>query len=51
MHEMARRKSVRYGLAAMCVGVGQGAALIVERVGDDEWETLLAAGDTTEQLG
>ncbi|MAF11994.1 acetyl-CoA C-acyltransferase [Candidatus Poribacteria bacterium] len=50
-HEMARRESVRYGLAAMCVGVGQGAALIVERVGDDEWEALLAAGNTTEQVG
>jgi acetyl-CoA C-acetyltransferase len=26
------RESARYGLATMCVGVGQGAALIVERV-------------------
>jgi acetyl-CoA C-acetyltransferase len=29
IHEMRRRKS-RYGLATMCVGVGQGAALIYE---------------------
>jgi len=31
-HEMARRKA-RYGLATMCVGMGQGAATILERVG------------------
>jgi 3-oxoadipyl-CoA thiolase len=29
LHEMRRRKS-RYGLATMCVGVGQGAAIIYE---------------------
>ncbi|RYY56874.1 MAG: acetyl-CoA C-acyltransferase [Chitinophagaceae bacterium] len=29
LHEMKRRK-VRYGLATMCVGVGQGAAIIYE---------------------
>ncbi|MFN8266072.1 MAG: thiolase family protein, partial [Chitinophagaceae bacterium] len=29
LHEMKRRKS-RYGLATMCVGVGQGAAVIYE---------------------
>jgi 3-oxoadipyl-CoA thiolase len=29
LHEMKRRKS-RYGLATMCVGVGQGAAIIYE---------------------
>jgi acetyl-CoA acetyltransferase family protein len=29
LHEMQRRKS-RYGLATMCVGVGQGAAMIFE---------------------
>lgn len=29
LHEMRRRKS-RYGLASMCVGVGQGAAIIFE---------------------
>lgn len=31
VHEMARRQS-RYGLATMCVGVGQGAAIVVEGV-------------------
>ncbi|MCC6812006.1 MAG: thiolase family protein [Deltaproteobacteria bacterium] len=31
VHEMARRK-VRYGAAAMCIGVGQGIAAIVERI-------------------
>ena len=31
-HEMVRC-GLRYGLAAMCVGMGQGAATIVERVG------------------
>ncbi|KMJ59606.1 beta-ketoadipyl CoA thiolase [Bacillus sp. LL01] len=31
VHEMAKRKS-RYGLATMCVGVGQGIATIVERI-------------------
>jgi 3-oxoadipyl-CoA thiolase len=31
LHEMKRRK-VRYGLATMCVGVGQGEALIVEMI-------------------
>lgn len=31
IHEMKRRKS-KYGLATMCVGVGQGAAVIYERV-------------------
>ena len=31
IHEMKRRK-VRYGLAAMCIGVGQGAAIIYERI-------------------
>jgi 3-oxoadipyl-CoA thiolase len=31
LYEMKRRK-VRYGLATMCVGVGQGAAVIYERV-------------------
>lgn len=32
MHEMKRRDNVRYGLATMCVGVGQGAAIVYERV-------------------
>lgn len=31
LHEMTRRPSVRYGLATMCVGVGQGAAVIYEK--------------------
>jgi 3-oxoadipyl-CoA thiolase len=32
LHEMGRRSGVRYGLATMCVGVGQGAAVIYEKV-------------------
>ncbi len=32
LHEMKRRKDVRYGLATMCIGVGQGAAVIYEKV-------------------
>jgi len=32
LHEMQRREGVRYGLATMCVGVGQGAAVIYEKV-------------------
>ena len=31
LHEMKKQNS-RYGLATMCVGVGQGAAVIFERV-------------------
>ncbi len=31
LHEMNRRQS-KYGLATMCIGVGQGAAIIYERV-------------------
>ncbi|MDQ3292659.1 MAG: acetyl-CoA C-acyltransferase [Bacteroidota bacterium] len=31
LHEMQRRDKVRYGLATMCVGVGQGAAIIYEK--------------------
>ncbi|OGS05083.1 MAG: beta-ketoadipyl CoA thiolase [Elusimicrobia bacterium RIFCSPLOWO2_12_FULL_59_9] len=31
LHEMKRRKA-RYGLAALCVGVGQGIAALVERI-------------------
>lgn len=31
IHEMQKRK-VKYGLAAMCIGVGQGAAVIYEMV-------------------
>jgi len=32
VHEMQRREGVRYGLVAMCVGVGQGVAMVVEKV-------------------
>jgi 3-oxoadipyl-CoA thiolase len=33
VHEMRRRKA-RYGLATMCIGVGQGIAMIVERIAE-----------------
>ena len=32
MHEMKRRSGVKYGLATMCVGVGQGAAIVFEKM-------------------
>jgi len=32
LHEMKKRENVKYGLATMCVGVGQGAAMIFEKV-------------------
>lgn len=32
LHEMARRPEVRYGIATMCIGVGQGLAVIYENV-------------------
>ncbi|MEK3889270.1 thiolase family protein [Bacillus sp. FSL K6-3431] len=32
LHEMKRRKDVKYGLATMCIGVGQGIATIVKKV-------------------
>jgi acetyl-CoA acetyltransferase len=32
LHEMAKRES-RYGLATMCIGVGQGIATVFERAG------------------
>lgn len=32
LHEMKRRTGARYGLATMCVGVGQGAAMVFERI-------------------
>ena len=32
LHEMQRRESVRFGLATMGIGVGQGIAMIVEKV-------------------
>jgi acetyl-CoA acetyltransferase len=31
VHELART-GARYGLASMCIGVGQGIATVVERV-------------------
>lgn len=33
VHEMQRQADVQFGLATMCIGVGQGIALVVERVG------------------
>jgi acetyl-CoA acyltransferase len=33
LHEMERRTEVRFGLATMCIGVGQGIAMVVERGG------------------
>jgi 3-oxoadipyl-CoA thiolase len=32
LHEMRKRPNVKYGLATMCIGVGQGAAIIYEKV-------------------
>lgn len=32
VHEMRRRPNVKYGLASMCIGVGQGSALVIESV-------------------
>ena len=32
IHEMQKRDNVRYGLATMCIGVGQGTAIIFEKV-------------------
>jgi acetyl-CoA acetyltransferase len=31
LYEMGRRPEVQFGLASMCIGVGQGIAMIVER--------------------
>ena len=31
LHEMQRRDDVCYGLATMCIGVGQGIAMVVEK--------------------
>jgi len=31
LHEMKKRKA-RYGLATMCIGVGQGAAIVYENL-------------------
>ncbi|HZD41401.1 MAG TPA: hypothetical protein VE131_11800 [Terriglobales bacterium] len=33
IHEMRLRGNVKYGLATLCVGVGQGEATIVEYLG------------------
>ena len=30
VHEMRRRPDVEFGLATMCIGVGQGIAMVVE---------------------
>jgi acetyl-CoA C-acetyltransferase len=32
LHEMKRRGNVKYGLATMCVGVGQGMAIVYEKL-------------------
>lgn len=32
VHEMKRRSGAKYGLATMCVGVGQGAAIVFEKI-------------------
>ncbi|MFC5272153.1 thiolase family protein [Adhaeribacter terreus] len=32
LHEMQKRDNVKYGLASMCIGVGQGAAIIYEKL-------------------
>jgi acetyl-CoA acetyltransferase family protein len=32
VHEMQRRADVQFALATMCIGVGQGIAMVVERV-------------------
>ncbi|MDP9478424.1 MAG: acetyl-CoA C-acyltransferase [Actinomycetota bacterium] len=32
VHEMQRRPEVEFGLATMCIGVGQGIAMVVEKV-------------------
>jgi acetyl-CoA acetyltransferase len=32
LHEMSRRGNVRLGLATLCIGVGQGIAMVVEKI-------------------
>jgi acetyl-CoA acetyltransferase len=31
MHELVARSNQQYGLASMCIGVGQGIAVVIER--------------------
>ena len=31
LHEMQKRENIKYGLVTMCIGVGQGAAIIYEK--------------------
>jgi acetyl-CoA acetyltransferase len=31
VHEFRQRPEARYALATMCIGVGQGAAMVLER--------------------
>lgn len=44
VHEM-RRRGVRYGIAALCVGAGQGIATLVRNLGA-LWESILRAAPT-----
>jgi acetyl-CoA acyltransferase len=39
IHHFAERPSIRYGLTALCVGLGQGAAVIWENLQTDEKRT------------
>ena len=32
IHEMQKRENAKYGLATMCIGVGQGSAIIFEKL-------------------
>jgi acetyl-CoA C-acetyltransferase len=32
VHELDKREGARYGLATMCIGVGQGIATIIEKI-------------------
>jgi acetyl-CoA acetyltransferase len=32
IHEMQKRPDVKYGVATMCVGVGQGMAIVYENI-------------------
>jgi acetyl-CoA acetyltransferase len=32
LYEMHRRPQTRYGLATMCIGVGQGIATVIEKL-------------------